>query len=194
MTLTGWIRGILTGITDEKLLDTWIFKGVSEEEKEKIKTGYPQKAWNGGVVRELRPSVLMLERGYVFNIDGCKCFAFGGARSHDISGGILQPADFNTKKDAENEAIRWQYQGRAYRINHISWWEHKVDFIFSHECPVSDKAMIVGDGSPDALSSYLEKVKKKVDYKKWFFGHYHGNMMIPGGKDILLYEQFIQIN
>lgn len=204
----------LTGITDEKLLDTWIFKGVSEEEKEKIKTGYPQKAWNGGVVRELRPSVLMLERGYVFNIDGCKCFAFGGARSHDISGDILQPADFNTKKDAENEAIRWQYQGRAYRINHISWWEqempeqmemergwamledekYKVDFIFSHECPVSDKAMIVGDSSPDALSSYLEEVKKKVDYKKWFFGHYHGNMMIPGGKDILLYEQFIQIN
>ena len=72
--------------------------------------------------------------------------------------------------------------------------KYKVDFIFSHECPVSDKAMIVGDGSPDALSSYLEKVKKKVDYKKWFFGHYHGNMMIPGGKDILLYEQFIQIN
>ena len=90
----------LTGITDEKLLDTWIFKGVSEEEKEKIKTGYPQKAWNGGVVRELRPSVLMLERGYVFNIDGCKCFAFGGARSHDISGGILQPASFFVLKSA----------------------------------------------------------------------------------------------
>ena len=72
--------------------------------------------------------------------------------------------------------------------------KYKVDFIFSHECPVSDKTMIVGDGSPDALSSYLEEVKKKVDYKKWFFGHYHENMMIPGGKDILLYEQFIQIN
>ena len=204
----------LTGITDKKLLDTWIFKGVSEEEKEKIKTGYPQKAWNGGVVREIRPSVLMLERGYVFNIDGCKCFAFGGARSHDISGGILQPAEFNTKKDAENEVKRWQSQGRMYRVNHISWWEqempeqmemergwamledekYKVDFIFSHECPVSDKAMVLGDGSPDALSSYFEEVKQKVDYKKWFFGHYHENMMLPGGKDILLYEQFVQIN
>ena len=200
----------LTGITDEKLLDTWIFKGVSEEEKEKIKTGYPQKAWNGGVVRELRPSVLMLERGYVFNIDGCKCFAFGGARSHDISGGILQPAEFNTKKDAENEAKRWQDQGRMYRVNHISWWEqempeqmemergwamledekYKVDFIFSHECPVSDKAMILGDGSPDALSSYFEEVKQKVDYKKWFFGHYHVDKQV-NEKFIALYNKVI---
>ena len=63
---------------------------MSDNDKKKILNGYPQKAWNGGMVREIRPSVLMLERGYVFNIDGCKCFAFGGARSHDISGGILK--------------------------------------------------------------------------------------------------------
>ncbi|MFR3344196.1 MAG: hypothetical protein ACLTS6_09300 [Anaerobutyricum sp.] len=190
MTLTGWIPtpGILrhfragnheydrlTGITDEEsFLIPGFLKGVSEEEKGKIKTGYPQKAWNGGVVRELRPSVLMLERGYVFNIDGCKCFAFGGARSHDISGGILQPADFNTKKDAENETIRWQYQGRAYRVNHISWWEQEMpeqmEIDAAGQClkmknikwiylqprmPVSDKAMIVGDGSPDAPVEFL---------------------------------------
>lgn len=204
----------LVGINDKKALDSWIFKGLSDVKKNRILNGYPQKEWHGGIVREIRPSVLMLERGYVFDIDGCKCFAFGGARSHDISGGILKAEEFESKKLANKEAERWNLEGKTFRVNHISWWEkempeqmemergwamledekYKVDFIFSHECPVSDKAMIVGDGSPDALSSYLEKVKKKVDYKKWFFGHYHGNMMIPGGKDILLYEQFIQIN
>ena len=45
---------------------------MSDNDKKKILNGYPQKAWNGGMVREIRPSVLMLERGYVFNIDGCK--------------------------------------------------------------------------------------------------------------------------
>lgn len=79
----------LTGITDEKLLDTWIFKGVSEEEKEKIKTGYPQKAWNGGVVRELRPSVLM-HGTWLCHLTLTAANAFASrARSHDISGGIL---------------------------------------------------------------------------------------------------------
>ena len=204
----------LTGINDQDVLNSWIFKRLSENDKKKIQTGYPQKLWHGGMVRELRPSVLMLERGYVFDIDGCKCFSFGGARSHDIRSGIIRAEKFASKKSTGKEVERWNAEGKEFRVNHISWWEqempeqmemergwamledekYKVDFIFSHECPVSDKAMIVGDGSPDALSSYLEEVKKKVDYKKWFFGHYHGNMMIPGGKDILLYEQFIQIN
>ena len=38
-----------------------------------------------------RPSVFMLEPG-VFDIDGVKIFAYGGAPSHDIQGGILNPA------------------------------------------------------------------------------------------------------
>ena len=42
----------------------------------------------------IRPSVLMLERGEIFEIDGKSCFAFGGARSHDIMDGILNPADY----------------------------------------------------------------------------------------------------
>ena len=60
----------LTGINDQDALNSWIFKRLSESNKKKIQTGYPQKLWHGGMVRELRPSVLMLERGYVFYIDG----------------------------------------------------------------------------------------------------------------------------
>ena len=46
--------------------------------------------WNGGKVHKVRPSVIHLMRGQVFNIDGLKIFTFGGARSHDIKDGILQ--------------------------------------------------------------------------------------------------------
>ena len=144
----------LTGLEDKDVINAWMYAGMSDKDKKKILNGYPQKVWNGGMVREIRSSVLMLERGYVFNIDGCKCFAFGGARSHDISGGI----------------------------------------IFSHDCPASDKFFVLRENCPDELNKYLEQVKQKVDYKKWFFGHYHENMMIPGSKDLLLYEQLVQIN
>ena len=71
---------------------------------------------------------------------------------------------------------------------------YKVDFIFSHDCPSSDKFFVLRENCPDELNKYLEQVKQKVDYKKWFFGHYHENMMIPGNKDLLLYEQLVQIN
>ena len=41
-------------------------------------------------MHELRPHVLHLMRGQIFEIDGKKIFTFGGASSHDITGGILE--------------------------------------------------------------------------------------------------------
>lgn len=205
----------LTGIDDPDVLDCWMFDSLTKKELQDIKYGYPQKLWHGGMVRQVRSSVLMLERGYVFNIDGCKCFAFGGARSHDISDGILHAEQFETKKLAGKEYKRWELEGKEFRVNHLSWWKqempdiaememgfamledegNKVDFIFSHDCPASDAVALLGGGkNMDALNRYLEQVKQTVDYKKWFFGHYHDNKVLPGGKDILLYEQILQIH
>ncbi len=80
-------------------------------------TTYPQKEWQGGRVRIIRPSVLMLERGQVFDLGGRTFFAMGGASSHDIQDGILEP-------DAPD--FLWQFQwlnaqGAAFRVNHRSW-------------------------------------------------------------------------
>ena len=50
---------------------------------------YPVEEWNGGKVHRIRPSVIHLMRGQVFTVEGKKIFAFGGAISHDIAGGIL---------------------------------------------------------------------------------------------------------
>lgn len=205
----------LTGIPDEKVLDCWIYKNCTEDERNQIRTGYPQKLWHGGMVRELRPSVLMLERGYVFDICGAKCFAFGGARSHDIQHGILKAEEYPDKKSADKEYDTWCRTKNLFRVNHISWWEqempnqmemergwamledekYKVDFIFSHDCPSSDIPFILpGRASrTDELNRYFEEIKQKVDYQKWMFGHYHDNLQLPGDKDILLYEQMIRI-
>ena len=51
---------------------------------------YPLEEWNGGKVRHIvKDKVILLERGQVFTIEGKTFFTFGGASSHDISGGIL---------------------------------------------------------------------------------------------------------
>lgn len=174
---------------------------------------YPEKEWNGGIVNEIRPSVLHLKRGYVFNIDGRKCFAFGGAKSHDIQDGILEVGDDRIKK------WRKDYT-RMFRINHVSWWKEEepskeemdlgiktleennwnVDFVFTHECPTSDLFQLYHfldkSGLPVEsyeLTNYLEEIKVKLNYKKWFFGHHHDNRAIDD-KDLLLYEQIIRIN
>lgn len=51
---------------------------------------YPVEKWHGGKVRHIvRDKVILLERGQVFDIEGKRYFTFGGAQSHDISGGVL---------------------------------------------------------------------------------------------------------
>lgn len=170
---------------------------------------YPVEEWHGGKVHKIRPSVIHLMRGQVFDIDGVSIFSFGGAQSHDISGGILDPKDpkFKLKRDS----LDMNYI--SYRINHISWWKeelpseeemeegrrnlekhnNEVDFIVTHCCASSTQTLL-GRGfyKTDIETAYFEELKQKVKFKKWFFGHYHDNKNVSA-EEILIYEQIIRI-
>ena len=148
-------------------------------------------------------------RGQVFNIEGLKFFTFGGARSHDISAGILEPDDPEYRAKKKQLDKRWE----PYRINHISWWTeempstiemeegrknlemqgNEVDFVVTHCCSSSTQACLrTGKFVPDELTDYLQEIRDRIKFKKWFFGHYHDNRNM-NEKEILLYEQIIQI-
>ena len=170
---------------------------------------YPIEKWNGGNVHKIRPSVIHLMRGQVFQLCGKKFFVFGGAKSHDIDGGILDPEAPDFKKKKKELDKEWL----PYRVNHISWWKeemaskeemeeglrnlsqynNEVDFIISHCCATSTQKQFVDKTfSADSMTDYLELVKQRVNFKKWFFGHYHDNKNI-GPREILIYEQIIRI-
>ena len=169
---------------------------------------YPQAEWHGGRVRTIRPSVLMLERGQVFDLGGRMFFAMGGASSHDIQDGILEP-------DAPDFLRRFQQlnaQGAAFRVNHRSWWREElpneaeyaearanldragwtVDYILTHCAPTSIALQFSRHNVADHLTDFLQEVKDRVQYHYWLFGHYHGNKAIDT-KHILLWEQIVQI-
>lgn len=203
----------LTGCKNEKLINSWFYEKMLAEEKDKLRKGYPRKEWHGGFVREIRPSVLMLERGDIFEIDGCYCFAFGGARSHDISGGILDPADYpgNTVFNIEYKKM----EGSLFRVRGVAWWDEempslsemeygrvniqefmknheKIDFVFTHDAPASDK-IYLGYDETDELNKYLESLRDDMKYGKWFYGHLHDNRRVMDNH-YLLYEQIVQIH
>lgn len=169
---------------------------------------YPVKEWCGGKVHEIRPSVFHLMRGEVFNIGGIKIFAFGGASSHDISDGIL---DWEQDRELINKWNRDPY--RLFRVRNISWWEqelptqkemdhgwdtlknnrYKVDYIITHSPPVSIlSAMGYKAYDQDMLTKYLEDIRRKVEYKKFIFGHMHSDRQMDQ-KHICLYDQIIRI-
>lgn len=54
----------------------------------------PVEEWHDGKVHKVSDSVIHLMRGQIFEINGLSFFTFGGARSHDIEDGILDPYDY----------------------------------------------------------------------------------------------------
>lgn len=170
---------------------------------------YETSEFYGGKCNFIRPSVIRLKRGQVFNLQGKKFFTFGGAKSHDIRDGILEPGDPRIKK--------WNKDyNKMFRINGVSWWKeelpsqeemdegihnlskenNRVDYILTH-CPPTSilKQMDGGSGlyQADILSDYLQTIKENVEYKKWLFGHMHVNENYPWENAVGLYEQIVRI-
>lgn len=169
----------------------------------------PAEAWHGGRIHRIRPNVLHLMRGQVFDIDGCTFFTMGGASSHDIEGGILNPES----PSFERRYWALRRMGARFRVDHISWWgeelpaqeeyataranldrvDWRVDYVITH-CAPTGVANVIGKGSylPDRLTDFLEEVSQKLKFHYWLFGHYHDNHNI-GEKYVLLWEQIVRI-
>ena len=172
--------------------------------------GYPIAEWHGGMVHIIRPNIYHLMRGEVFEIEGKKFFCFGGASSHDISDGILDITD-------EATIYRYRVMNLQFRIKNYSWWEqelptweemkngldnlkkvdYKVDYVITHCLPTEVQAMYsIGEYKKDKLTNYFESLlqdrENKLEFKKWFSGHYHEDMNITE-KFRIIYNDIVEI-
>lgn len=193
---------------EEKPFTTLFIDG--NHENFDILDNLPVKEFHGGFVHEVRPSVLHLMRGQVFELDGHSVFTFGGGSSHDIRDGILDKSDpdFKRKKQHLNKRPMSQY-----RINHVSWWERElpdeyemqtgienlkkhnncVDYVFTH-APYTSLLMTMGYGhQPDTLTEYLQTIKQTVDFKQWWFGHMHTDKPFYWERSMCLYEHITRL-
>lgn len=152
--------------------------------------------------------MLHLMRGQIFTLEGKRIFTFGGAASHDISGGIFNP-------DAPDYRRRRKFLDRhhaSYRVEHLSWWERElpdeaelqegldrlaevdyhVDTIVTHCCASFLQTSLGLDYVPDRLTDYFETLRTKCTYRRWYFGHYHADRDVTE-RGILLYRRVIPL-
>ena len=108
-------------------------------------------------------------------------------------------------------------RGLPFRINHLSWWEeelpnkkelwegwknlaandYKIDYVITHCCGTKTQETI-GEKTeeqylPDILTEYFQELEGKIEYKHWYFGHYHQDMKIDG-KHTVLYHGIIALD
>lgn len=125
----------------------------------------PVEQWHGGLVHKIRPNVLHLLRGQVFEIAGKKIFTMGGASSHDkesrVQGISWWPQELPNYRE-ENEAIR--------NLEKHNW---EVDYVFSHCCSSKVQYQIHWFYKQDCLTKFFDEIEKHLKFKHWYFGHYH---------------------
>ncbi|MGN1061438.1 MAG: metallophosphoesterase, partial [Candidatus Coproplasma sp.] len=131
---------------------------------------YKVEEWHGGKIHRIKPNIIHLMRGQVFEIDGKTFFTFGGATSVD--------------KWARQERISWwkqempSFEELDEGIANLKRYNNKVDYIITHSCgeralmypPLRTRSFQMGRYPENQMLSYFEDT---IDYKHWYFGHYH---------------------
>ena len=169
---------------------------------------YLEQEWHGGRVHVVRPHVLHLMRGQVFDIGRFTWFTMGGAASHDIQDSILDPA----APDFERRYWMLRRMNARFRVLIHSWWPEEmpseaeyteaevnleragwcVDCILTHCAPTSIAQRLNQHYQPDRLTDFLEAVRQRCRFSKWFCGHYHVNQMIDE-RFVIQWEQISRV-
>lgn len=150
----------------------------------------------------------------MYTIEGKRFFTFGGAASHDIKDGILDPESFATKEGFKARERIWTRENRMFRVKNVSWWaeempseaemqagfqtlqdmDFETDFVVSHCMPNMVASVVPGHVfAPDALTLYFDRlIQKGLRFERWISGHYHTEQVVLE-KYQILYKSVIRL-
>ncbi len=133
---------------------------------------YNKTVWNGGevYVEDKYPNLLFAIDGEVYDLDGKKALAVGGAYSVDkfyrIERGIGWWAD-----EQPSDEIKCKVEAVVR--------QKQIDIVLSHTCPKKYTPTemflpFIDQSSVDkSTEEWLDKIEEQVDYEAWYCGHWH---------------------
>lgn len=161
---------------------TIIFVDGNHENFEML-NNMPLVEYKGALMHQIDEHIFHVLRGEVMTLENKTFLCIGGAVSID----------------------------KMYRIPYVSWWpeeeityhdidnalsnlekvNNKVDFVITHCCDTPTVLHKFGF-TKDICTDQLNFIDKVVDYKHWFFGHYHFDRKVSD-KKTCLYNSIIKI-
>ena len=153
---------------------------------------YQEISWHGGTVyaEPMFPNILFAKDGEVYELDGKRCIAIGGAYSVDKHYRLANGWHWWADEQPSTE-IRERVEGR---LESESW---SVDIILSHTCPmkyIPREVFLSGidqSGVDNATEEWLDGIEDRLSYKKWYCAHFHTNKVID--KMRFLFEDFVEL-
>lgn len=167
--------------------------------------------FHGALSHKIRDKVFHIERGEIMELEGKTFWCFGGASSHDIRDGIVDPSQYESKSVYRRTVADMEADGKQFRIKGLSWWPEElpsyeelghglstlvdhgmhVNCIVTHCAPMRIQS-VLGFHTQDRLTLFLDAVLSEgTVFDRWFFGHYHINEEVDGGKFSALYESVV---
>lgn len=146
---------------------------------------YPVEMWNGGKVHKIKPDIIHLMRGQVFEIEGKTIFTFGGATSID--------RDYRIKGESWWLQELPTYEELDEGIANLRRYGYKVDYIITHSCSerafmypaIRNNATIKYHCPEVQMLSYIEDI---TEFKHWYFGHFHIDARLSDKYTVLLHD------
>lgn len=148
-------------------------KGNHELHADQI-ASYQEIAWHGGTVycEKEYPNLLFAKDGEIYDFNGKKAIAIGGAYSVDKYARLRSGAAwFDTEQPSESVKDYVERQ-----LERVGW---RVDYVLSHTAPKSYEpswAFIPGLNQAfvdDSTEKWLATIEQRLDYEQWFCGHFH---------------------
>jgi hypothetical protein len=109
-----------------------------------------------------------------------KIFTFGGGNSMDKKLRVDRISWWKEEMPSKEE-----YQEGIENLEKNDWM---VDYIITHTAPSTIAKQISNEIIEDELSKYLQEIMMKIQFEKWYFGHYHVDRIIED-KYYALYQQ-----
>ena len=168
---------------DSKTFTTLFVDG--NHENFELLNAYPTVNKYGGKMGKINDSVYHLKRGEIYTLDGKKFFCFGGASSHD--------------KVYRKEGISWweeelpNLEEMTYGVDNLDKVGNKVDYIITHCCSSEIQEKISPYYETDSLTQFFNFIQREIEYKHWFFGHYHEDRVLDD-KHTCVYNTIITLD
>lgn len=180
---TPYERNVLGWLTSEPY--TIAFVDGNHEDFDLLKT-FPTMMWRGGKVHRISGNIYHLMRGQHFYIEGKNFFTMGGAYSID--------------KALREEGKSWwadelpsaeDYNAAKQTLEKL---DYTCDYILTHTIPTfAIREIGVEPDSHDAeLTNYFEWLYGKMQFRRWFAGHFHVNKVVQN-KIQILHEQVVML-
>ncbi len=150
----------------ERLPLTTLFLDGNHENFDLLET-YPIVQSFGGTARKISDKIFHLMRGEIYTIDNKTFFVFGGGFSLKKLTNCSPITVWEQEMPCEAEYLNG--------IKNLTEYNYTVDYILSHVAPeeIAYRMNIPLAEQEIKLNRYLEGVREKSAFKKWYFGHHH---------------------